>query len=55
MVERDGKIVGVLVLIKIEIRVLLGNVAAQLEQQGNGLGRGLIQLIKVLGDERGST
>ncbi len=42
--EQDGKIVGVLVLIKTETRMLLDNVAVHPAQQGKGLGQRLIEL-----------
>ncbi len=44
VVEEDGKIVGVLVLIKAETGMLLDNVAVHPGQQGRGLGRRLIEL-----------
>lgn len=42
--EQDGKIVGVLVLIQTECRMLLDNIAVHPGQQGRGLGRRLIEL-----------
>ncbi len=44
VVEEEGKIVGVLVLIQTESGMLLDNVAVHPEHQGKGLGHRLIEL-----------
>jgi len=44
VVEENGEIVGVLVLIQTESSMLLDNVAVHPEHQGKGLGRRLLEL-----------
>ena len=44
VVEENGEIVGVLVLIQTEFGMLLDNIAVHPEHQGEGLGRRLLEL-----------
>lgn len=55
VVEQDGAIVGVLVLICDEDKILLDNVAVQPVCQGRGIGRRLIGLAEARAGELGYT